>query len=33
MSGGHFDYDQYRIGYISDAVEQLIISNDDESLD
>jgi hypothetical protein len=33
MSGGHFDYDQYRIGYMADSVEQLIISNDDESLD
>jgi uncharacterized protein (UPF0248 family) len=24
MSGGHFYYDQYKIGYIADEVEQLI---------
>jgi hypothetical protein len=24
MSGGHFSYDQYKIGYIADEVEQLI---------
>ena len=24
MSGGHFDYNQYKIGYIADEVEQLI---------
>lgn len=28
MSGGHFNYDQYRIGYIADSVEQLIRDND-----
>lgn len=28
MSGGHFDYKQYQIGYIADEVEQLIIDND-----
>ena len=28
MSGGHFDYNQYKIGYIADEVEQLIIDND-----
>ena len=27
MSGGHFDYEQYKIGYIADAVEQLILDN------
>lgn len=33
MSGGHFQYDQYRIGYIADALEQLIESNDDATQD
>lgn len=28
MSGGHFDYNQYKIEYIADEVDQLIISND-----
>jgi hypothetical protein len=32
MSGGHFDYDQYKIGQIADMVEQLIIDNDSEEL-
>jgi hypothetical protein len=32
MSGGHFDYNQYRIGYIADAVEELIASNNDDSV-
>jgi hypothetical protein len=27
MSGGHFDYDQYKIRYIADRVEQLIRDN------
>ena len=27
MSGGHFDYNQSRIGYIADEIEQLIINN------
>ena len=27
MSGGHFDYEQYKIGRIADEVEQLIIIN------
>ena len=27
MSGGHFDYDQYKIGYIADSVEQIILKN------
>lgn len=33
MSGGHFDYNQYRIGDIADEIEELIASNNDESLD
>ena len=32
MSGGHFNYDQYKIGQIADMVEQLIISNDSQEL-
>lgn len=27
MSGGYFDYKQYKIGYIADEVEQIIIDN------
>jgi hypothetical protein len=30
MSGGHFNYKQYKIGYIADEVEQLIIDNDSD---
>lgn len=33
MSGGFFDYDQYRISRIADEVEQLIRNNDDQTLD
>ena len=33
MSGGYFNYDQYKIGNIADSVEQLIISNDSKELD
>jgi len=33
MSGGYFNYDQYRISQIADQVEQLILSNDSEELD
>ena len=33
MSGGHFDYAQYKIGHIAADVEQLIINNDDETKD
>ena len=33
MSGGHFNYDQYRIGYIADEIEELIASNYEDSLD
>lgn len=28
MSGGHFDYDQNRIGSIADSVDDLIATND-----
>lgn len=24
MSGGHFDHEQYKIGYIADAIEAII---------
>lgn len=27
MSGGHFDYAQYKLGRIADSVEQLILDN------
>lgn len=33
MSGGHFNYDQYKIGYIADEIEQLIADNDSQELD
>ena len=33
MSGGHFDYDQYKIGYIADSIEQLIYNNNSEDSD
>ena len=29
MSGGHFDYDQYKIGDIADSIEQLIFDNNE----
>jgi hypothetical protein len=29
MSGGHFGYEQYKIGQIADEVLQLIVSNDE----
>lgn len=32
MSGGHFQYKQYQLGYIADAIEQLIINNDSKEL-
>ena len=32
MSGGHFDYQQYRITDIADEVERLIRDNEDESV-
>jgi hypothetical protein len=33
MSGGYFNYDQYRIQYIADMIEQFILNNDSEELD
>ena len=33
MSGGHFEYKQYQLGYIADEIEQLIIDNDSDELD
>ena len=33
MSGGYFDYDQYKIGYIADSVEQLIWDNSSKEVD
>jgi hypothetical protein len=27
MSGGHFNYDQYKIGYIAESIEKLIEKN------
>lgn len=33
MSGGHFDYFQYRIGDVEDEIKELISSNEDSSLD
>ena len=27
MSGGAFDYDQYRLGYIADSIEERILKN------
>ena len=33
MSGGHFNYDQYKIGYIVDSIGDLIYNNDSEELD
>lgn len=32
MSGGHFDYKQYEIGYVADEIEQIIFYNDSEEL-
>ena len=32
MSGGHFDYEQYRIQRIADSIEQLILDNDSDEL-
>lgn len=33
MSGGHFDYQQYRLKDIANEIESLIDSNEDSSLD
>jgi hypothetical protein len=32
MSGGHFEYQQYRLNDIASQIKELIESNDDESL-
>jgi hypothetical protein len=32
MSGGHFDYAQYKIGWVADAIGQLIYENNSEEL-
>jgi len=33
MSGGYFNYQQYRLNDIAEEIEQLIRNNDDETLD
>lgn len=33
MSGGHFDYDQYRIDQIAEDISQIIRNNKNEELD
>jgi hypothetical protein len=33
MSGGHFNYKQYEIGYIADEIEHLIETNNSEEKD
>jgi hypothetical protein len=33
MSGGHFQYDQYKIGKIADDIEEMIIKNDSDEKD
>jgi hypothetical protein len=33
MSGGHFNYDQYKIGHIAHSIEQLVIDNDSKEAD
>lgn len=30
MSGGHFDYKQYQLGYIADEIEEVIFKNDSD---
>lgn len=32
MSGGYFDHDQYKLGYIADSLEQIIIDNNNEEI-
>jgi hypothetical protein len=32
MSGGYFDYNQYKIGQIADDIEQLVLTNKSEEL-
>ena len=31
MSGGHFDYNQWKIGEIADEIERLVDTNNDQS--
>lgn len=33
MSGGHFNYDQYKIEQIADDIDQIILSNDSTEVD
>lgn len=33
MSGGHFNYKQYELGYIADEIEQIIRDNDTDRTD
>jgi hypothetical protein len=33
MSGGHFNYKQYELGYMADEIEQIILENDSDELD
>lgn len=33
MSGGYYNYDQYKIEYIANEIEQLILNNDSEETD
>ena len=33
ISGGHFNYEQYRIQRIADEIEQCILNNDSDKLD
>ena len=33
MSGGYFDYNQYRIGYIADSIESIIRNNNSTETD
>jgi hypothetical protein len=33
MSGGHFDYKQYELGYIADEIRELIDKNGSDELD
>lgn len=33
MSGGHFNYDQYRIGQIADEIENIIANNNSADMD
>ena len=33
MSGGHFNYDQYRIGQIADEIDNIIANNNSADMD